>query len=98
MNPTDSKDRPVWARLGFMLLFGLVLQVVELILALVAIVQLISWIVRGESYGELRSLGGRLANYVREIVSFLTFHTDDLPYPFLNEARQPEGSTTPAGS
>jgi len=32
--------------------------------------------------GELRDLGPRLGNYLRQIVEFETFHTDQRPYPF----------------
>ena len=75
-------DRTTWIRFLYMLLFGLVLQLVELGLGLVAVVQLSAKLATGETFGQLRKIGRQMADYARHIIAFLTFDTEELPYPF----------------
>lgn len=77
--------RSTWLRLLYMSLFAVVFQVVELILALIAVVQFAALALSGEPFGELKKLGGQVSEYARSIASFLTFETDRLPFPFARE-------------
>lgn len=81
-NRRPLTDRSTWIRLLYMLLFAGVLQVIWGVLALVAVVQVLSRLFTGETFEELRSLGGKIASFARDIVAFLTFHTEVLPFPF----------------
>ena len=78
-------QRSTWLRLLYMSLFAVVFQVVELVLALIAVVQFASVVLSGEPFRELKTLGGRMAEYARDIASFLTFERDRLPFPFARE-------------
>jgi len=87
MNAQNAQNPPIarrstWLRLLYMVLFAIVFQIVELIVAVIAIVQFASVATTGEPFGELRKLGGRSASYARDIASFLTFETDRIPFPF----------------
>jgi hypothetical protein len=51
------------------------------ILALTAIAQLLVRLFSGRANPELARFGGGLARYTREIIEYLTFATDRVPYP-----------------
>lgn len=78
-------ERPPVGGLGertlYMLLFALVFWIVSWILALTAIAQLLMRLLSGRASPELVRFGAGLARYTREIVEFLTFATDRVPYP-----------------
>ena len=81
-NKAPITKRSTWVRLLYMALYAGVFQLVWAILALIAIVQILSRLFTGETFRELRSLGGKLADFAHDIVAFMTFHTDRLPFPF----------------
>jgi len=87
-------DRKTWIRLLYMVLFGLVLNVLGMVLGIVAFVQACSLIATGEPFPELSNFGRKLADYTRHVVAFLCLATEDVPYPFAPDAsrRSPGGS------
>jgi len=87
-------NRQTWLRLLYMILFGIVFQIASLVAGLVAVVQILFKLFSGEAQDPLRELGGRLAAYLREIVEFLTFHSDARPYPW---GPSPTASRTSGG-
>ncbi len=82
----ETKDnltkRSTWIRLAYMTLFAVIFYIVTLVIALVAVVQFLSRLFTGNVNQQLQSLGQGIAAYVNEITVFLTYHTDDKPYPF----------------
>jgi len=78
-------ERPPAGDLGerilYMLLFALVFWIVCWILALTAIAQLLVRLLSGRASPELARFGGGLARYTKEVVEYLTFATDRVPYP-----------------
>lgn len=75
-------DRSTWTRMLYMVLFLLALHVLELALILLIGVQFLSKLFRGEVFPELTRLGLKMANYTRDILSFLTFSSEEIPWPF----------------
>ncbi len=84
-NLTDSKT---WIRLVYMILFAVAFNVAEVVLVAVVIIQFLFQLFTGRAIEQLRTLGGSLGAYASEIIAFLTFHSDDRPFPF---GRWPEG-------
>ena len=95
--PPPLARRKTWIRVLYMLFFAAVLHLVELALVVIVVAQTVLQLVRGETFPELRSLGTRLANYTRDIIAFLAFSTESLPYPF-TERPEPEPAQAPMGS
>ncbi len=87
---TDNlSSRSTWMRVVYMILFAVIFNIVEFVIAVVAVVQFLSTLFTGKVNPQLQALGQGVGAYVNEIIQFLTYHTDDKPYPF---APWPKGS------
>ena len=78
-------ERPPPGDLGvrvlYMLLFAVVFWIVSWTLAVTAIAQLLARLFSGHVSPELARFGSGLARYTKQIVEYLTFVTDRVPYP-----------------
>lgn len=71
-----------WKRLLFMILFAVLFNVAELVVAVVVVVQFLFKLISGSVNEQLQAFGRDLATYIAQIIEFLTFNTDDKPFPF----------------
>ena len=87
-----------WTRMVFVVLFAIVFNLVELLVAGIVVIQFLSQLCTGRTVPRLQELGRVLAKYVHEIVLFLTYQTDQRPYPFAAwpEARREKTGEAPA--
>lgn len=95
------KSRSTWLRLGFMILFAVAFYVAELVLVVVALLQFLWKLLSAKTNDRLGILGEALGRYLYQIVRYLTFNTDDMPFPFADwpgdaPAKSGAGKTTPA--
>ncbi len=81
------KERSTWQRIFFMLVFMFILGFVRIILWAVVLFQVASKLLTGQDNPHARQLGATLAVYLYQILLFLTFNTEQMPFPFadLNE-------------
>ncbi len=75
-------SRSTWIRVIYMILFAVIFNIVELVIAVVAVVQFLATLFTGKVNQQLQALGQGVGAYVNEVTQFLTYHTDDKPYPF----------------
>ena len=89
-----------WLRALYMVLFGVAFYVAEFVLLMVAIVQLIAKLVSGSSLAQLDRFGAQLAIYMRELVAFLTFASEEKPFPLAPwpEVKPPDPVTAAASA
>jgi hypothetical protein len=80
LTPPVASDLPI--RILYMVLFGFVFSILCWILAVVCIFQLVIRLSNGHPGRELSRFGAALARYAAQIIEFLTFVTEILPYPF----------------
>jgi hypothetical protein len=78
----NIKSRTTWLRLLFMALFGLSICFAGMIGTVVVVLGFFWVLFTGEINRELRQIGQAIASYMYEIVRYLTFNTDDKPFPF----------------
>ena len=71
-----------WMRGVYMLLFAVIYSVAEVVLTAVAIVQFIFLLVARGPNERLVAFGGDLGVYFYQIIQFLTFNTEQKPFPF----------------
>ena len=71
-----------WMRLVYMVLFAVIFNIAEIVIVVVVVVQFLFKLFTGEANETLGALGQTVAIYVYEMIAYLTFHTDDMPYPF----------------
>ncbi|MFQ3197090.1 MAG: hypothetical protein ACI8R9_002368 [Paraglaciecola sp.] len=73
-----------WKRGLFMVVFAIISGVAKLIVTLVAIFQFITLLFKGEANKAVIPFGQNLSTYLYQITLFLTFKTDEMPFPFLD--------------
>ncbi len=82
-NPvTPSSKRNIWVRGLYMLLMAVLWQVSEAVLCVVAIVQFVLALVSNAPNERLMTFGRSLSRYVQQIAAFVTFASEDIPFPF----------------
>jgi nucleoside recognition membrane protein YjiH len=84
-NPdVPAGNRNIWVRGLFMLLMALVLHVSGTVMFVISIVQFAIMLMNGTPNERLVSFGRSLGRYFRQIVNFMTFATEEMPFPFSN--------------
>ena len=71
-----------WLRLVFMILFAIIAGLACYIVGAVAILQFLWTLFTGKSNDKLRNFGGSLSQYVYQILRFLTYSSEQKPFPF----------------
>lgn len=73
---------PRWIRLIFMVLFAVALQVAGTVMYVVVVVQFIISLVTGSCNKALRSFGSSLSKFIYQTLQFLTYNSEEKPFPF----------------
>ena len=82
-SPVTPINQPnLWARALFMILMALAYHVTGTVIFIVTIIQFVMMLLTDKPNDRLVSLGRSLGNYLRQIVNFLTFVTEEKPFPF----------------
>jgi hypothetical protein len=71
-----------WKRGLFMVMFVIISGVAKLLVAFVAIFQFITVLFKGQTNEAVNPFGQSLSTYIYQITMFLTFNTEDMPFPF----------------
>jgi hypothetical protein len=82
ISQTPGDKRNIWLRGLFMLLMLLVLNVCGTVLFVVALIQFLIALTGGTPNERLVVFGRNLGSYFRQVVLFLTFATEEVPFPF----------------
>ncbi len=82
MNPTPERKRALLTRFLFMLLMALAFHVCCTVLAVVVIIQFVLVLLNDQPNARLLSFGRNLGIYLKQIVGFLTFASEEVPFPF----------------
>jgi len=72
----------IWARAMLMLLMGLAYQVTGTVVLIITIIQFVLTLLNDAPNARLSSFGRSLGRYLQQIVSFLTFASEETPFPF----------------
>ena len=78
----NIKSRSTWLRLFFMAVLVAMYGVAEIVVIAVVVVQFFWVLINGENNKRLQALGQGLATYTYQIVLYLTFNTEERPFPF----------------
>jgi len=93
----NLQRKSTWMRALYMVLFAFIFGVVEIILSAVVVFQFVMSLLTGNTNAQLVKLGQSLGTYLYQITLFLTFNSDDYPYPF-NAWPEGEPVTTVSGT
>lgn len=100
----NLKQTSAWLRVVFMIGFAILLYlIVAPVLLVLMIVQALFTLITGESNQNLRYLGATLAQYVLQILEFISYNSETKPFPFTDfpssesgaEANAEPAATTP---
>ena len=82
--PTGGVDprQAIWIRALFMILFIVIYYVVEWLVVAVAVFQFVVVVVTGKQNPQLAAFGDGLSRFIYQVARFLTFGTEDRPFPF----------------
>lgn len=72
----------IWLRAVHMVLMAIAWGIAEIVLAAVVLLQFLLRLVTGEPNAHLLAFGRQLAAYACNVFLFLTFNTEDKPFPF----------------
>lgn len=86
----NLKSRATWTRLLFMLICYVLVSLAGLVGSVVVVLGFLMVLFTGEVNRELREVGQSLATYIYQNIRYLTFNTDDRPFPFGNEWPAPK--------
>jgi hypothetical protein len=78
----NVKQKSTWVRLFFMLVLAFLYGLSRIVIAAVVVIQFFYVLLTGETKDELKSFGHSLAIYSYEVIDYLTFNTDEKPFPF----------------
>ncbi len=74
--------RSIWLRLVFMIVLGVAFNVAEFITFAVVAFQILASLFTGQPNDRLTRFGRNLARYLQQITVYLTFATEEKPFPF----------------
>ncbi len=74
--------RSIWLRLVFMIVLSVAFNVAEIITFAVVAFQFLASLFTGQSNDRLARFGRNLAHYLQQITVYLTFTTEEKPFPF----------------
>ena len=78
----NLKSKSIWMRLLFMLVITFLYYVSRIIVGAVVVVQFFWVLFTGETNQKLQIFGKSLATYTNQIILYLTFNTEERPFPF----------------
>ena len=95
-NVTENvKESGTWIRFAAMVFYGVAFYIVSSLTFFIAAVQFLIKLLTGSVNAQLQSVGLSLALYAKESIVFLTFHSEELPFPF--GLTWPKGEPKPKG-
>jgi hypothetical protein len=78
----NLKKASTWKRIFFILVFAVIVGLVRILLWAVILLQIASTLLSGAVNKNILDFGRKLSAYLYHILLFLTFNSDQLPFPF----------------
>jgi hypothetical protein len=88
----NLSQKETWIRALYMLLLLVLYSVAEIVLGAVVLFQLGHVLVTGKKNDRMLKLGQSVSTYIYQVLSYQTFNSNTLPYPF---AAWPKGEPNP---
>ena len=93
----DIKDnitrRSIWLRLVFMIVLSMAYGVAELVTLAVVVFQFLASLFAGKPNDRLTRFGRNLARYLQQIIVYMTFASEEKPFPFAPWPDEPHEGT-----
>lgn len=76
------KDKDTWLRFVYLVVLGVAFYLAITLTFATSIFQFLAKLFGGQSFAGLAEFGDNLANYQAQVIRFLTFSSDEKPFPF----------------
>lgn len=93
---TNLRKRQTWLRGLYMLLFIVIFHVAEFVVGAVVLLQFLFTLFTGNTNTRLLNFGQSLSQYVYQILCFLTFNSEAMPFPFADWPKSDVGDESVA--
>ncbi len=90
----NIKSRSTWMRLLFMAMFYVLATLASAVGSVVVVLGFFWVLFTGEKNRQLQQAGQVVAGYIYEIIRYLTFNTDEKPFPFGSDMPPPVSDET----
>ena len=90
----NIKKQSTWMRGLYMLLFTVFYTLAEILLFTIIVFQFVLKLLTGDTNERLRKLGQTMSTYIYQILQFMSFNSEQHPYPF---GAWPKGEPKPTG-
>ncbi len=77
----NLKSKSTWTRFLYILLYAICFNVAEIVLAAIAVIQFFASLFTGAPFHQLRTFGTALSEYLKQLADFLTYASDEKPFP-----------------
>jgi nitrate reductase NapE component len=77
----NLKSRATWTRLLFMVICSFLISLAGFVGTFIVVLGFLWVLFTGETNRQIREAGQSLASYIFEIIRYLTFNTEDRPFP-----------------
>jgi hypothetical protein len=78
----NIKQQSTWIRGLYMVLFSILYAIADFVFFAVVVFQFVLKLFSGNTNDRLRKLGLSISTYIYEILQFLSFNSEQHPYPF----------------
>ncbi len=78
----NIKKQSTWIRGLYMLLFSVFYTFADILLITIVMFQFVLKLLTGDTNDRLRKLGQSISTYIYQILQFLSFNSEQHPYPF----------------
>lgn len=78
----NLKRTSTWKRIFFILIYSVIVGLVRVLLWAIILLQIASTLLTGSVNKNVLDFGRKLSAYLYHILLFLTFNSDQLPFPF----------------
>jgi SAM-dependent methyltransferase len=85
--------RGIWLRLCFMIILTMAFSLAEIILFAVVAFQFLSSLLTARTNDQLIRFGRNMARYLQQITTYLTFASEEIPFPFMPWPDEPDQDT-----
>ena len=89
------KDKDTWLRFVYLVVFGFAFYLSIILTFATSIFQFLAKLFGGNSFAGLAEFGENLATYQAQVTKFLTFASDEKPFPFAAFPTKEETATRP---
>ncbi|MDP9127049.1 MAG: DUF4389 domain-containing protein [Pseudomonadota bacterium] len=78
----NVKDKDSWLRFVYLIVFGIIFYLCTFLLGFAALLQFLTKLFTGSTVKGIVDFGEDLAVYVAHVIRYLTFASDEKPFPF----------------